>query len=62
MQIIIFGNKERLKLMEDKDFIEFFIDVTFDIVPKKHSPYKLMTIASVDYKTQKTISICSVLL
>ena len=46
--IIVFGNIERLKLMNNND-IEYFIDTTFKIMPKKYNPYKLLTIAIIDY-------------
>ena len=29
--------------------IEYFIDTTFKIMPKKYNPYKLLTIATIDY-------------
>ena len=33
-QIIIFGIKDRFNLMKNKNFYEYFIDITFRIVPK----------------------------
>ena len=45
--IIIFGNKNNLNLMnKNKNFIEFFLDATYKIIPKKYKGYKLLTIAS----------------
>ena len=36
--------------MKDPDFNEYFIDITFDIIPKVFKPNKLMTIAALDKK------------
>ena len=33
-KIYIFGNKERLELINNNNFPEFFIDITFKIDPK----------------------------
>ena len=54
-QLIIFRNKEKLNLMKDEKFIEYFIDWTFKIIPKK---FKLLTFACLDYKNNKSILIC----
>ena len=55
--IIIFGNLARLKLMNNDKFVEYFIDTTFKIIPKKFYPYKLLSISSIDYKNNKVILI-----
>ena len=60
--IIIFGIKERLELLKRKDMKEFFIDITFKIIPKCYHPYKLMSIASLLPNENKTIIIGFVLL
>ena len=57
-RIVIFGNKERIKLLNNKNCIEFFIDITFDVVPKKFKPLKLMSIATIDSITNKTYLVC----
>ena len=54
--IIIFGNRERLKLIIE-NFSEYYIDSTYKIIPKKFNPYKLLTIASIDINNKKTILI-----
>ena len=54
-KIIIFGNKSRLNLMNNKEYIEYFIDITFKVIPKCYRPYKLLTIATLDKDNIKTI-------
>ena len=60
-KIIIFGNKQRLELMNNSDYFEYFCDITFKIIPKQYRPYKLLTIATLDNKKNKTILIGFVL-
>ena len=55
--IIIFGNKKRLKLMKDKNIIKYFIYSTFKIITKIFQPNKLLAIATINYKENKTILI-----
>ena len=47
--------------MKKGNIIEYFIDITFKIVPKCYRPYKLMTIATLDNENNKTILIAFVL-
>ena len=56
-KIIIFCNKERLNLMKNEDYFEYFLDVTFKIIPKSFRPYKLLTLASLDNRNKKSIVI-----
>ena len=44
-KIIVFGAKETLKLLNDKDVSEYFIDITFKYIPKKFRLYQLLTIS-----------------
>jgi len=44
-KIIFFGIKENIVLMKKKIIKEYFLDITFKIIPKKFRPYKLMVIA-----------------
>ena len=60
-KIIIFGNKERLSLMKNKEYIEYFMDIMFKIIPKSFRPYKLLTLASLDNRNKKSIVIGFVL-
>ena len=41
--------------MGNKNYPEYFIDITFKIVPKCYRPYKILTIATLDIKENKTI-------
>ena len=58
--IIIFGNKDNLNLLKDANYYEFFVDVTFKIIPKCYKPYKLLSLASIDNNNNKTKIICFV--
>ena len=40
--IIIFGNKSNLNLMNNEDYIEYFIDGMFKLIPKKYKPNKIL--------------------
>ena len=44
-RIYIFGKKDNLILLNEEKTIEFFLDSTFKIVPKKFRPYKLLIIS-----------------
>ena len=46
--LIIFGNKNRLLLMKNNEYNEYYIDSTFKIIPRKFNNYKLLTIATND--------------
>ena len=48
--------------MKDKKFNDYFIDITFKIMPKKFRPNKIMTIATVDKDNNKTLIISFVCL
>ena len=61
-KIIIFGLKERINLFKNKNYKEYFLDVTFKIIHRIYHPYKLMTIVSLDIYSNKTVLICFVLL
>ena len=47
--------------MKNNNYIEYFINITFKIIPKCYRPYKLMSIASIDYDNKKTVLIGFVL-
>ena len=53
--IIVFGNQDRLKILSDEKFVEYFIDFTYKIIPKNFKPYKMMSIATIDYDNNTTI-------
>ena len=60
-KIIIYENKYRLNLMNKPEYIEYFIDIIFNIIPKCYCPYKLLSIAIIDNKNMKTILVGFVL-
>ena len=43
--------------MKNENYFEYFIYITFKIIPKCYRPYKLMTIASLDNDNIKTLLI-----
>ena len=46
-RIIIFGEKEKMNLLNEDKCKEVFIDITFKITPLKFRPYKLLVIAGI---------------
>ena len=60
-KIIVFGLKDRLNLLKNTLYNEYFLDITFKIIPKCYRPYKLLTIVSIDKENNKTILICFIL-
>ena len=48
--------------MKEEKFIEYFIDGTFKILPKIFKLFKLLTFASLDYKSNKSKLICFICL
>ena len=56
----IFDLKDRLILMKNRLYNEYFLDIKFKIIPKCYRSYKLLTIASNDKENSKTILICYV--
>ena len=57
-KIIIFGNKERLKLLNNIPLEEFFFDITFKIIPDVYKPYKVMTLSAINYKDRIPLLVC----
>ena len=43
-EAIFFGTKDMYNELNNKDNQQFFIDVTYKIIPYKYHPYKLLTI------------------
>ena len=44
-RIYIFGTEENILLLDNKKTKEFFLDITFKIIPKVFRPYKLLIIS-----------------
>ena len=61
-RIIYFGTKDRLEKLNNKICEEFFADVTFEIIPKKMRPYKLLIISGIAKGEIKANSLCFVLI
>ena len=57
-RIIVFGSKESLKNLNNKEVNEYFVDVTFKSIPKKFWPYKLLTISCFNQKDKITKICC----
>ena len=61
-RIIYFGNSKNLSLIKPDKTEEFFLDITFQIIPKQYRPYKLLVLAGLPKKETKPILITFVLL
>ena len=57
----IFDLKDRLNLMKNPLYNEYFLDIKFKIIPKCYRSYKLLVITSNDKENTKTILICFIL-
>ena len=56
-KIIIIGNKKSYQYLDYKINDEYFLDVTFKIIPKKYLNYKMMIISTIN-KNYNTTKIC----
>ena len=52
-RIIFFGIKTKLQLLKPVNTIEFFLDITFKIIPADFHPYKLMVLSGLPNKENK---------
>ena len=53
-EIIFFGTEEMINQLKDPDNEQYFIDVTYKIIPFKYHPYKLLTMKAFNKKTKNT--------
>ena len=60
--IIIISHKEMIKYLNNKNSAQYGFDLTYKIVPKSFSPYKMMTIYYIDKDNSKTILAALILL
>ena len=60
-KIIVLGIKNNLELMNIKEINDYFIDITFKVMPKKFRPNKIMTISTVDKNKNRTLIIAFVI-
>ena len=61
-RIIIFGLENNLKLLDKKETKEFFIVITYKIIPVIYRPYKLLVISGLPLKLKSPILICFILI
>ena len=53
-EAIFFGTKDMYNELNNKDNRQFFIDVTYKIIPYKYHPYKLLTIKAFNNQSKNT--------
>ena len=53
-ELLFFGTKDMLNQLNDPDNEQYFIDVTYKIIPYKYHPYKLLTMKEFNKKTKNT--------
>ena len=51
-EIIFFGTEEMINQLKDPDNEQYFIDVTYKIIPYKYHPFKLLTMKAFNKKTK----------
>ena len=56
-KINVLGIKNNLELMNIKEFNDYFIDITFKVMPKKFRPNKILYIPFISIKTNFFVSI-----
>ena len=59
-KIVIITTKKMRQLLKDTNINNYFIDLTYKIIPKSQKPYKLMTITAVDNK-ENTTKLCGLI-
>ena len=61
-RIIYFGKSGNLIYLNKEKCEEFFLDITFNIIPKNFRPYKLLIISGIPYEKKNPVSICFILI
>ena len=61
-KIIIFGPKNNLELLSEKNTKEIFMDITFKVVPKNIRPYKLLVLVGLPKTLAFPIILCFILI
>ena len=61
-RIIIFGIEEKLKLLDEKNSKQYFLDNTFKIIPPHFRPYKLFIISALPLEAKKPELVCFILI
>ena len=57
-KIIVITTEKMRALLNDKDVTNYFIDITYKIIPYNQKPYKLLTISGVNTNTNTTNLCC----
>lgn len=57
-KLIFFGKEDNIKYINKDYCVEFFLDVTFDIIPVKYRPYKLMVISGLPIAKKNLLLLC----
>ena len=60
-RIYILGTEENILLLDNKKTKEFFLDITFKIIPKVFRPYKLLIISGISNNNENPQLICFIL-
>ena len=61
-RIIIFGLDKRKEMISYNNTVEFFIDITFQIIPSNFRPYKLFVLSGINKEKGIPIIICFILI
>lgn len=61
-RLFIFGLNKRKEMLNYNNTIEFFIDVTFQIIPSNFRPYKLFVLSGIKKNDVNPIIICFILI
>ncbi len=61
-EIIYFGTKEMFENLNNNNITQYFLDVTYQIIPYKFKPYKLFTIKGFDNNNKFTKLCCLILI
>ena len=61
-RIFIFGAEDNILLLDHKKTKEFFLDITFKIIPKVFRPYKLLIISGISNNNENPQLMCFILL
>lgn len=61
-RLIIFGINKRKEMLNYNNTIEFFIYVTFQIIPSNFRPYKLLVLSGIKKNNVNPIIICFILI
>ena len=61
-RVYSFGQREYIKLLSKNYIKEFFLDITFKLIPHNFKPYKLLVIAGITENSKNFVLILFILL